>query len=583
MRSHPTTGAPRAEWPLAIGMVALCAVLFCSFLGSNRALTAHEALLAATAKQMVVSGDWLVPRIGDHTWLEKPPLPQWLSAALAVGCGNTFNEWTMRLPFAIAGILVVLLTVRTATLLFNREIGWLSGVIQATSVATVMYARLAESDMLLLAFFMAGMTLFLEVETQRDRLNSQQIRRLQLAFWVMVGCTNLAKGLVFGAALLVFTCAGWLVMKRDWSALRRWFSPVGIVLAMAIAVAWPVAVIVSDPDALELWKRHLFGRAAGTLGYTQPFWYYLIQWPTQLLPWTPFLFLATPTSWKAAKTSAGPDRFCWWWFLGQMALLSCSSGKHHHYLLYALPAMSPIIAQGVLLTAEWLRDPSRSWNLTVLGLAFVAGLIMTGGMVLGLQLPETRLEAWFFVPLLGSMLGVLAWQIHQRWTRPAWSTLVTLILMGHLYAQVIVMPRVDTSAADKRFIADVDAQVDPATALSTCGSQEMSLPIFYLRHPVVSVWKPQDLLAALPQSDQFYVVARGYDRKSLATLGRVEQIIQSTFTRRERSPEDRFTLFRVSKFNPQVAATQTTLLENRSSTVQRGQPIDSKRTIAASE
>ncbi|MES2793441.1 MAG: glycosyltransferase family 39 protein [Planctomycetota bacterium] len=534
------------------GLVLLCLVLFFFCLGSNRALTAHEVLMAGTAKQMAVSGNWIVPTIGDHTWLEKPPLPQWLAGMCAMLLGG-FNEWTMRLPFAVSGVVVVLLTVRLMTTLFDARIGWLSGLIQATTVYMVMYARLAESDMLLLVFVLAAITVFQEVETRFTTMTASELQRCRLAFWVLLGLTNLAKGVAFGAVLIVFTCGGWILLRRDWQAIRRWWSPLGILLGAAVAVAWPVAVVLHDPEALDLWKRHLFDRAAGTLGYTQPPWYYLVQWPLQMMPWTPFLVLAAPASFRAARQQAGSDRFCWWWFLGQMSLLSCSSGKHHHYLIYALPALSPIVAQGLILAANQLRDLSISWKRWTVGLPILAVGGLVGGIVLGALRQEWRIDSWVFLPLVSVGLVLLTWQLAQRQVVRSAACLLSLVVVGHLYAQVVVMPRCDTSAADKRFLAEVDRTVGRQEVLAACGSQEIAQHIFYLDRPVFAIWNPIDLPKVLPPSEQIFVIARGHAQTELASLGSVEQILQSTFTRRERTPQDRFTLFRV-KPSPALAA-----------------------------
>ncbi len=527
----------------AAGLILLCGVLFFFCLGSNRALTAHEVLMAGTAKQMALSGNWIVPWIGDRTWLEKPPLPQWLAGLCALLGG--FNEWTMRLPFAVAGVVVVLLTVRLMTRLFDARVGWLSGVVQATTVYTVMYARLAESDMLLLAFVLGAITVFQEVETRYATLSSSELQRYRLAFWILVGLTNLAKGVAFGAVLIVFTCGGWILLRRDWQAVRRWWSPLGIFLGALVAVAWPVAVVLHDPEALTLWKRHLFDRAAGSLGYTQPAWYYLVQWPLQMLPWTPFLLLAAPRSLLAARQNAGSDRFCWWWFLGQMALLSCSSGKHHHYLIYALPALSPIVAQGLILAASDLREVGNSWKRWTTGLSIAAGCLLLAGIVAGTLRSELRVDGWVFVPLASVGLVLLAWQLAQRNVLKSGAVLLGMIVVGHVYAQVVVMPRVDSSAADKRFLAEVDRTVGREQVLAACGSQEMAQHIFYLDRPVIGIWNTADLPQAVPPSDEIFVIARGHARADLAKLGAVEQILQSTFTRREKSILDRFTLFRV--------------------------------------
>lgn len=527
-----------------VGLVLLCLVLFFCCLGSNRALTYHEVLMAGTAKQMALSGNWIVPSIGDHTWTEKPPLPQWLAGICALLLGG-FNEWTMRLPFAVSGVVVVLLTMRLMTRLFDARIGWLSGLVQATTVYTVMYARLAEADMLLLAFVLGAITVFQEVETRFTTLTPAELQRYRLAFWILCGLTNLAKGVAFGAVLIAFTCGGWILLQRDWQAVRRWWSPLGILLGAAVAVAWPVAVVCYDPEALELWKRHLFDRAAGTLGYTQPPWYYLVQWPLQMLPWTPFLLMAAPASVMAARREPGSDRFCWWWFLGQMCLLSCSSGKHHHYLIYALPALSPIVAQGLVTAASQLSDVSRSWKGWTVGLPIVAGTLLIAGVVAGSLRSEWRIDGWAFMPVVSVGFVLLAWQLAQRNVLKSAAVLLSLIVVGHVYAQVVVMPRVDMSAADKRFLAEVERTVGREQVLAACGSQEMAQHIFYLARPIIGIWNPADLPQALPPSDQIFVIARGSTRAELALLGSVEQILQSTYTRREKSPADRFTLFRV--------------------------------------
>ena len=49
-------------------------------------------------------------------------------------------------------------------------------------------------------------------------------------------------------------------------------------------VADLLAVAVVEPETLELWKQHLFGRASNGIGFGKPAWYYLTTWPEQLLP-----------------------------------------------------------------------------------------------------------------------------------------------------------------------------------------------------------------------------------------------------------------------------------------------------------
>jgi 4-amino-4-deoxy-L-arabinose transferase-like glycosyltransferase len=490
-------------------LIALSLLVNVFALGSNRALTDHEVHLAATARQMVVSGDWLVPRIGDRTWLEKPPLPQWLAAGTAVFLGR-FDEWTMRLPFALCGVAVVLLAAQIATMLFGPRVGFVSGCIQATCVYQVTYSRLAESDVLLQCFVLGAIAVFLAREM---RLTSPDLGRGW--FWALLGAMNLSKGLAFGAVLTLLTCAGWGLFGepgasatgvRLWRLAKRWWSLPGVLLALLIAGAWPMAVILREPEALALWQSHLFGRAAGSLGYTQPWWYYLTTWPVQLLPWTPFLFvpffiradrrekgLSNPPEPNPQGSDESRKLFCLWWALSQAAVLSLSSGKHHHYLIYALPGLSPLMALGVLRCG-------------------------------------TALE--------GTLLRSVA----------NWRAVMGVVIAGHLIVQAAIMPLRDPSRCDREFLAAVDRVAEADVPLVACGSQEISRHLFYVQRPIAGIWSVADVPVAVPGARRVYIIARGHARTALEEQwGDVQQIAQSQFTRRERTPDDRYTLFLVHR------------------------------------
>jgi 4-amino-4-deoxy-L-arabinose transferase-like glycosyltransferase len=602
-------GRQRNSWPAvpwtsggwSAWLLLYCGVLFFWSLGSNRALTDHEALLGGTVKTMVLTGDWLILRIGDHTWLEKPPLPQWLAGFSAIVCGE-FDEWAMRLPFACAAVAVVFVQVRLMRLWFGETIGWLSGFLQASSVYFVMYARLAEGDILLLLFVLGAIAAFWEAEWGRlsaagakigTRLNAASIeqdgavekadRAVSPAaavrpwsfwvFWICLGLTSLVKGIGFGAALVVLTCVGGMVARGDARGLWRWCSPTGWAITGGITFAWPLAVVWAEPAALALWYEHSLGRAAGTLGYTQPWWYYFVQWPTQLLPWTPwFVIGAVPAARIAWQDRRSPERLCGWWFLSQLLLLSLSSGKHHHYLIYALPALAPIAAQGLLLCGRWLHDPQRPWWLWSRGLQAAAVVAVAGGVLLGLLKPDYRIDGWLFVPLLAVGAALLAQQIARRQPARLVQLMLVVVAVGHVYAQTAVMPRRDTSAADKQFLLQADAMLPADSLVAACGSQEIARHVFYLKRPVIGVWNTAHLGAFLPKSRTCYVVARASATDDLAYLGDVTVCAQSRFTRRETSPNDRYTLFRI---DPRVttAAEWTVIRSSDSSAASLLEPV----------
>lgn len=480
---------------VVVGCVA--ALLFFFALGSCRTLTDHEALLAGSAKQMVAERSWLVLHIGDLPRLEKPPLPQWIVGVWATIAGR-FSEWTVRMPFAAFGVLVILLEAYLMTRLFDVRTGLWCGLIQATCVYQIAHARLAESDIILQALVLGAITLFVWREWGAAVWSPREHFFVQLGFWTLLGLMNLLKGVGFGAILTLLTCAGWLILRGDARGLRKWWSWPGAGLAVSIGLAWPVAVAIYEPAGLAIWKEQILGRATGSLGYHQPVWYYLLHWPVQLLPWTPFLFVGATASWKRARTEpASADRLLWWWALSHPALLTLSSGKHHHYLIYALPALTPIIVQGLFLAADGLARRFAALRTT---------------------------SVW-------------------RYAGPC---LLSVVIIGHLTVQAVVLPRRDPSAADTQFLTQVEQQIPVETPLAAFGGQEIARHLFYVDRPLTGVSQVDRLAEMVHDSRELFVIARGRNEAELRVTGDVTTVLQSRATRREKSPLDRYTLFRVT-------------------------------------
>src|SRR3990170_782593 len=134
------------------------AAILLPFLGSNRTLTNHEVYIALPAKEMLHSGDWIVPTYTGRTWLAKPPLLYWVTAGLAWLRGE-FDEWTARLPAAFSAILLSLLVTALAARWFDRTTALLAGLIQASMGYTYMQGRLGEIDMPLACLLAAALAI----------------------------------------------------------------------------------------------------------------------------------------------------------------------------------------------------------------------------------------------------------------------------------------------------------------------------------------------------------------------------------------------------------------------------------------
>ncbi len=542
--SRPLGSFTSGQWLL---LIAAPLLLFTFNLDGARSLTVHEMYMAGAAKQMTLDDDWILLRLGDQFFLEKPPLTHWAAAASASLLGG-FTAGTVRLPLALAGVGVVLLVAWMMAHLFGRRIGLLAGLVQASAVYMVTHARLAQADMLLLLIVMAAIAAFLKLDSLDEDASARTRFFWRLLFWGLIGLTNLCKGLLFGAVLVLLTCIGGIVIRRDIGALKKLFSPSGLLLAVVVALWWPVVVVLREPAVLELWNSHLFGRAAGTLGYQRPLWYYLTTWPVQLLPWTPLLFFGVGASLRRAWSEPkSPDRFVWWWALAQMFLLTLSSGKHHHYLIYALPAMSPIIGMGLLRIGERIAGEVQQARRSSWFWFSGAAVLVIGGAAAAVLVEAFRIDILCVASLLA--LGGLGIGIFVRRRRPAFALAVGYAVMvaAQLYVQGSIMPRRDRSRADGQFLAKVQRDLAPTQRLFASGGPEIARHIFYLSRPVEGVWKPEDIQGRLADDEVFYVITRMKNREKLLRYGQVTQVHQSTHTRSEASPEDRYTLYRVDR------------------------------------
>ena len=129
-------------------IVGLSALTLGIGLGGSGRLTYHEAFVAQAARELIARGCVLVPTIDGQPWLEKPPLAFWL-VALAGKMAGGVTEAVARAPSAVAATLLALGVASFTARRFGRDVGWLAGLVQASTFWFVVRGRLAEADIVL--------------------------------------------------------------------------------------------------------------------------------------------------------------------------------------------------------------------------------------------------------------------------------------------------------------------------------------------------------------------------------------------------------------------------------------------------
>ena len=110
-------------------------------------LTRAEIYFLDAARGMVESGDWLIPRYEGQPFFDKPILSYWLMAGAMDLLGTTAGAARLVPVLSAAGL--VLATAWLGTLLFERRTALAGGLVLATTLAFLSFARVAMSDMLL--------------------------------------------------------------------------------------------------------------------------------------------------------------------------------------------------------------------------------------------------------------------------------------------------------------------------------------------------------------------------------------------------------------------------------------------------
>lgn len=537
------------SWCLLLGV---CVAVYGVNLGGARALTDHEIDVAGGARQMIAEGDWLIPRIGDHTWLEKPPLLHWLAASSMILFGEA-SEWVVRLPSVIAGVVLVFLAAMLVGRWIDEKAGLLAGLIQCTSWYMMTYARLLEADMLLACMVVSAITVFVHLQGIGLPQPSRRPRLWAMVFWVLIGLTNLCKGPLFGAVMALTPCLAWLVWRRERRAWKRMWSPVGLGLGFLIAVAWPLPVLLKEPSALDLWLSHTVGRAKGDIGYGRPWYYYWVIFPDKLLPWTPVTLVgAIPSLKRMWREADSVDRFTSLWALTPMLLLSFSYGKNHHYLLPCLPGFLFVTVSGMLTLAQDIRDRGRgavtvAWIL----IAGISPAVLAAALIGGFRASDYRMDAWMLGGLFS--VGFVLMGVFTLKKQPVrvFAVFLLIFVLGNIHTHLHVMPKQDDRRHDRRFLMSLHEGLPPNALLFAAGDgQYIVRHIFYVQAPLIGVWETEDIRKCLGEEKVFFAVGRMNICESLENFGKVTIVSQSEHTRYEQSPRDRYTLFRIQRTEP---------------------------------
>ena len=330
------------KWVVA-AVIIIAAVVGFSFLDSG-AVGNHEAYVGVAARNMIESGDWVVPTFNGQPRLQKTPLCYWLVASAGMVVGQV-NDFALRLPSAVLAVLSVIAILYFVSERFGLRIAAISAMFWVLSLGYIRYGHTGRPEMALASFVTIAMLSFYSgLKTQSRK---KQIRYM-LVFWISFALAMLAKGPA-PLPLILPALFFYMAVFRKFKAIPKLLPIVGVIVFLLIVVPWPVMAGLKCPQAIGIWKDEFFGRAAGEYASGgKPFYYYFRVIFTLFAPWVAFVPLAVMAPfYRVWERKQKPMLYFWFWLVVSILMMTVAGGKRAHYILPAIPALA--VLSGIIL------------------------------------------------------------------------------------------------------------------------------------------------------------------------------------------------------------------------------------------
>jgi 4-amino-4-deoxy-L-arabinose transferase len=510
-RTPSERAAARARGRAGLLLAGLAAC-YVAGLAARPLVAPDEFRYAEVPREMLASGDWVVPRLDGLLYFEKPALGYWLTALSIRAFGA--NAFAVRLPFALSTLLA-------AAIVFALVRRFGSGVAAARLAAlgflTCVEVAVIGTTAVLDALFSLGVTATLAaLFAAMEQPPGAARQRWLAASGVACGAAFLTKGFL-AFAIPISAAVPYLVWsRRSRDLVRLPWTPLAV--AIAVAAPWCLAIARAQPDFWNQFvvNEHLRRFAGPEAPHAAPFWYFLPVLAGGALPW---ISLLAPALRRRRAVAASPLlRFCVCWFAGPLLLISAASGKLATYALPSFPPLFVLLADSALALPRARLARHLGWIAAAgaaLGVAAAAVLIALPALGLGDYFDPG--ESWkraigAFGATAAAAIAASALRTSDAGAR---ATAIATAVALALGAGALAFPSGAISKTPERWLVQ---RVDPvpADAIVVADRNLVHAVCWHLRRADVRVlWSAGELRYGLDQPDQR---ARWLDYDQLAAL-----------------------------------------------------------------
>ena len=246
-----------APGAVVILLLILSAVVYLGNCGFPSLLDDADASHAMVSHEMLQRHDWVILYMNGIRYLMKAPLHYWAVAMSYAALGQ--NEFSTRLPVALAMLGLALLVNKFARRYFGGRAGLYSGLVVCTSAGFFLFTRIMIPEAIYALEFTAIFYFFIRGWT--GSLNPRA------AYWGAAAMTALAmltRGLV-GVIFPVAILALFIAATRTWNRWRELHLLSSTAIFLIIAAPWHVlASLRANTFFWSYFINEHFKRAIGT-------------------------------------------------------------------------------------------------------------------------------------------------------------------------------------------------------------------------------------------------------------------------------------------------------------------------------
>ncbi len=465
------TGAGRLRW---WAWIVLGVVWFVT-MQIRPMLDPDEGRYAEIPREMLVTGNWVTPRLDGLKYFEKPALQYWATASIysVFGVGNlTSRLWTVGLGFGCLALIYAWLT-----RLYDRRSALAAVALLAMSPYFGIVAHLDLLDAGL-CFWLTAMVLAF-TRGQCAEPGSKSERNWMLLSWALAALALLTKGLevyvLAGLALI-----GYTVLERDARPWRRLHVGLGLPIMVAIGAPWLVLVSLRNPTfahyffIVQHFERFLTNRARRV----EPWYYFIVILVIGAFAWLLPLARAARSSWSdpGPVPHFKPLKFL---LLYSVLTLIFFSLSHSKLATYILPMFPPLAAlTGVYIVRRPGGIARVTWTAAGLAVLVAAGLLVYSHHRNGF-IPDAA-TAWAVAALVAALIAAFAGPRASTEVAaeraPVGMFVVMLMFIFVWQALLCEYTVIPPSRSAYQLVQEIKPDVHPGTALYSVGQYRQTIP-----------------------------------------------------------------------------------------------------------